>query len=244
LTDIQTKMETTELILLSITTLLGFYIAFVKSYVTEKGKNYATKQDIGEITRIVKEVEKQFLSDSEFLKNRLNLFSQSFHSIKTLERDALIAINTKYSDWLDTLTTFSLAFYNCDNYELLKDYYFIFSQKLKEFEVAEDNLHLYIHDEELQNILLELSQQTRELQKSVMTHISEFTTNCFIHNKKIEIAPQDQLVLLNTEYHKRQQPVIEKSIEDLIAIHKGITKPQISFIKILNYRIYQLIEER
>jgi hypothetical protein len=235
--------ETVQTILATSGVLIGLYLAFFKSYFTEKGKNLATKEDIGEVTRIVEETKKQFTADTEYLKNRLNLFSQSFHSIKTLERDALIEINKKYSDWLHTLTSFSLVFYNYDNYELLKEYDFIFSNKQKEFEIAEDNLHLYMHDEELRKTKLNLTNHTSELQGCLLQHITLFMTNCKLYNQDRKNASIDQEVLLNQKYHEKQQPIIDKSLKDLVEIHKDITEYQVDFIKILNYRIYQLIQE-
>lgn len=235
--------ETLQTILTALAALLGLYLAFFKSYFTEKGKNLATKQDIGEITRIVEEVKRQFTSDTEFLKNRLNLFSQSFHSITTLERDALIEISKKYSEWLHTLTTFSLIYYTYDNYELLKEQDFIFSQKQKDFEVAEDNLHLYMHDEELRETLLNLSQHTRELQGSLLQHITLFMTNCKIYNHDRQSIGIEKEVELNKKYHEKQQPIIDNSLNDLLQIHKKITEHHVTFIKILNFRIYRLIQE-
>ena len=114
-------IEIIKITSLLITASISLYLAFFKSFITEKGKNLATKKDIGEITAIVGEVKNKFDSNLEYLKNRLNLYSESFHSIKSLERDALIEINKKYSDWLNTLTTFSLAYYNYENFEQLKN---------------------------------------------------------------------------------------------------------------------------
>ena len=235
--------ETIQTILAFLTVIIGLYLAFFKSYLTEKGKNLATKKDIGEITKIVEATKKQFTADAEYLKNRLSLFSQSFHSIKTLERDAIIEINRKYSDWLYTLTTFSLVFYDYDNYRLLKEQDFIFNSKLKEFEISEDNLHLYMHDEELRKTKLQLVQLTRELQGYLMQHITLFMTNCKIYNLERENISIEKELELNKKYHEKQQPIIDKSIKDLVEMHKKIMEHHVTFIKILNHRIYQLIEE-
>ena len=48
----------------------------------------ATQEDIGKITKAVEDVKKQFTIETEILKNNLSLYSGSFQSIKTLERNA------------------------------------------------------------------------------------------------------------------------------------------------------------
>ena len=232
-----------QLILAGCTTALGLYLAFFKSYFSEKGKNIATQEDIGKITKTVEEVKVKFASDTEYLKNRLNLFSQNFHSIKSLERDALIQINTKYSEWLHTLTTFSLAYYTYNNFELLDGRDLLFAEKQKEFEVAEDNLHIYMHDEKIRSILLEMAKYTRELQGSIIMHIIPFMTNCSHYNYDRKNATIEKEIQLNTEYHEKQQPIIDNSLKALLDIHKKISEYQIPFLILLNKRIYQLIEE-
>lgn len=65
-------METTRLILDIIIILLGLYWIFIKSYLTEKGKNLATKEDIKEITDKVESVKLDYLKLFEDYKRQLN----------------------------------------------------------------------------------------------------------------------------------------------------------------------------
>lgn len=52
---------------------VGCYIAFWKSYFTEKGKNLATVQDISQITELVESVKAEFAKETESLKSKLQL---------------------------------------------------------------------------------------------------------------------------------------------------------------------------
>jgi hypothetical protein len=60
-----------------ILTILGLYLAFGKSYFSEKGKNLATKEDIGIITREIETVKNEVSFStqrkSEFLKEKIDV---------------------------------------------------------------------------------------------------------------------------------------------------------------------------
>jgi hypothetical protein len=150
----------------------------------------------------------------------------------------LIEINTKYSEWLHSLTTLALAYYSYDNYDSLKDKDLYFNEKQLAYKVAEDNLHLFVHDSELLDKKNALVQVTFKLHASTLTHITQFISNCQIYNDiKAKAAEQDQLEL-NGEYHRKQQVVIDSSLQDANAIQLDIISKQIEFIKLLNYKIY------
>lgn len=224
---------------------VGIYLIYLKSYVQKKAENFATTRDIGKITQIVEETKKQFNSELELLRSNLNLYGQSFNSIKSLERNALIEIANKYSAWLNSLLNFNLIFYSYDFYEPLMQQPFILLEKHLEFDIAEDNLHLYLHDMEIINKAAELKRVTYELEGSVFANLSLFVCNCKAYSQKKQIAEElgiDKIEQIHKEYHEKQQPVIEKSLEERISIAKKIHTPHIDFIKILNYRIYQLIQ--
>ena len=235
-------MQTIQLIIEICTVLLGLYIAFVKSFVTEKGKNLATRQDIGKITSIVEDVKKQFTADTEILKSRLNSFSQNFHSIKTLERDAIIEVNKKYSEWFNSFKTFSLAYYSYDNYEKLKELDFIFKDKLIAFEVAVDNLHLYMHDKDLRDTITALSHLTFELHVSILMYTTRFMTHCKIYNNNRAVIPLENIEEQNIKYHEIQKPIIDGCTEMIVKMHEKISNHHINFIKTLNHRMFELIQ--
>jgi len=65
-------MEYIQLTISILTVLVGIYLAFVKSYFTEKGRNLATKQDISQITKEIETVKGDIISSiqrkNEYLK--------------------------------------------------------------------------------------------------------------------------------------------------------------------------------
>ncbi len=238
------ESSTIEVISSILTFSIAIYLVWLKSYLDTKAKNLAQKSDVGEITHIVEETKKQFTNDLEILRNNLGLYKENYNSIRVLERNAIIEINTKYSAWLNSLLNFNLVNYSLDYYQPLIEQPFFFQEKHLEFNIAEDNLSLYIHDGEIMNKLRDLKHETYDFHKSVLINLSDFLTNCEVYSKIKAIAPIDKFVPLNTEYLQKQEPIIDKSIADMVHFHSKIINHQIDFIKILNYRIYQIIGEK
>jgi len=236
--------ESIEIALNACVLLLCFYLAFFKSYIQEKGKNLATTEDIQKITVLVEQAKKQFNEDLELLKNHLSLYNQNFVDIKTLERNALIEINTRYSEWFNSLSTFALAYYSYDNYETLKSKDLYFGEKHLAFNVAEDNLHLFVHDQELMDKKNDLIQLTFKLHESTLRHITNFMLNCQNYNDKRAIVKEDEQLALNKEYHEIQQGVVDSSLAESTKIQLEIMPKQIEFIKNLNHKIYKLIKSQ
>ena len=234
-----------QLISTIVVLLVGLYLIYVKSYLSEKAKNVATTNDIGKITRIIEETKKDFSTELELLRSNLNLYGQNFNSIKTLERNALIDVSAKYSAWLHSLMNFNLVFYSYDFYEPLTTQPFLFNQKHLEFNIAEDNLHLYVHDQEIIRKTSELKLATYKLEGSVLTYLSSFIINCKLYDQKKHLAETlgiDKLQEIHKEYYEEQQPIIENSLEKRTEIAKQISQPHVDFIKMISYRIYQLIQ--
>ena len=69
---------------------IGLYLAFFKSYLKEKGKNLATVEDIGKITKIVESVKQDNNTQLELIKTELALVSKTQLVIYDDERKAII----------------------------------------------------------------------------------------------------------------------------------------------------------
>ena len=94
----------TEIILESILLLLALYLAFIKSYFNEKGKNLATSEDIEELTAKVESVKQQFIEKNAALKAKLDLLTNLQINHKNDERLALIEFHKKLKKWIGLLT--------------------------------------------------------------------------------------------------------------------------------------------
>jgi hypothetical protein len=133
------------------------------AYFTEKGKNLATKEDIGEITNAVESVKQEFTEKTEQLRSTLQFSNQILISIKTEERNAIIACYEKYHKWLNTIT--SIAISSPSNEGLQKT-----EKALAELEIiyidvqaAEDKMNLFITDSKYISLFSELKIKTLKL---------------------------------------------------------------------------------
>lgn len=76
---------------LIITTLIGFWFKnYFPAYFKKKGENLATKEDIGEITKIVKYVEVNLNKELEKFKSDLSIEREFSTKRKFEERDAIL----------------------------------------------------------------------------------------------------------------------------------------------------------
>jgi hypothetical protein len=224
-------------------TLLGFLLKnFWPKYFEAKGTNLATKEDIGEITKIVEDAKQQFTHDTEVLKGKLTIYSQSFVSIKSLERDALINVAKTYADWLNSLENFNLAFHSYDNYELLKKNDFYFSEKRIAFLNAKDHLYLFMHDEDIRNILQKLDSGALDLEGSISQFITKFMLNCRLRNAACENKTDNEIFALTTEYHKLEESIVQEQLNERNRLIKVFYNDYVNFIKIVSYRINLLIQ--
>lgn len=98
------NVEIVQFIIEGVIILLLGYVAFLKSYFQEKGKNLATKEDVEEIT-----------SKMEAIKSTFQYSLQAKLSWRTEEHDALVDYYSKYGVWLSTITGLNLAGINYDN---------------------------------------------------------------------------------------------------------------------------------
>jgi len=62
---------------------------YAKSYSTEKGKNLATKEDIGEITKIIESIKTDLAIKTEELKSELSFKSEHLIHLRAAEREAI-----------------------------------------------------------------------------------------------------------------------------------------------------------
>lgn len=80
----------------------------VPSYLKKKGENQATKEDIGQLTEIVKRVENKFGKDLEQFKSDLDFRKSINISIKTEEKNVLSNYHGLINEWIFKLFSIDL----------------------------------------------------------------------------------------------------------------------------------------
>lgn len=176
-------MEEVQLILEIIIVIIGFYLAFFKSYFQEKGKNLATKEDVEEITELVEKV-----------KNQIHYNTQSKLSLKTEERTVLVNYYENYNYWLNTVLNIYFGGIIEENKEKLKE----FESRLKDakfkYDIAEGKKEVFVNNNEIDEHLNQLKIKTLELQHIVEEKINELEYLFFeIENMRKTTPIENQL---------------------------------------------------
>jgi len=149
--------------------LFGFYLKnYLPKYFEEKGKNLATKEDIGEITTIVETVKSDLLQETEKLKSQLSYVNQNKISIKNSEREALFKLNETFAGWIYSIMHFQTGLYTEDNFTEINKIPGMLEEKGYDVDISRAKLLLFMHDQELLNHIKELSQATITMESIVM----------------------------------------------------------------------------
>jgi len=221
------------------------------SYFNEKGKNLATKEDIEDITKKVEKIKSEFIKDIEYIKSDLSYINQSKFSIKASERDALIDTNNKYSEWLNYLLNISFSDINPNNYKKLNDYYQEIKTKKLNFDIAQDNLHLFLHDEELMEYKMKCVTETMTLEHIINKTIIKFIEHYYTRNLYFDglmNLSQDQKP--NNEFIQEQMESSQKELDQIfyeMSKDKStqfpiVHKSRVYFVSSLKQRLYNIME--
>lgn len=88
--------------------LINVILAFVVVYIASRIRNYATKQDIGDITLEVEKVKKGFSEQQAFLENRLSIRAQIKIDASIEVKKIIIDLNGVLYEWRRTLNKASV----------------------------------------------------------------------------------------------------------------------------------------
>jgi len=179
---------------------LALYLAFFKSYFQEKGKNIATKEDIGEITEEI-----------ESIKNGIQFYTQSKLTLKNEERNALIELHEKYSYWLKYAMGLELASINEDNKSKLDTIEDKLSKANLEFEIAVGKMEIFVASDELSKIVGKLTTET-----------------LMLHSLAVETINKKGIFLLEVSIMKLKTPP-EKCVEVLRKMSQDHVKKREEF---------------
>lgn|GEM_PF-1957787 len=224
---------------------------FLPSYFNEKGKNLATKEDVEEITEKVEKIKSEFIKDIEYIKADLSYLNQNKFSIKAAERDALIDTNNKYSEWLNYLMNISFSDINSANYLKLNEYYKEIKTKKLNFDIAQDNLHLFLHDEELMELKMNCVTDTITLEyiitKTIIEIINHFDLkNIYfnnLHDLPSEKKPDNDFVNKQIESSKKELDDIFYTMNTNKSKQFSVVhKKRVLFVSALKKRLYNIMD--
>lgn len=149
--------------------LIVFYIIknFWPKYFETKATNQATKEDIGEITKIIENVKSDLSKQNELLKAQLSLTNQHKLNIKSAEREAIFDFNKQKSAWIYSLYRFSFYKYHLENYKEISLAILEYQKRQYEYDLADAHLVLFMHDNEFMELKSKLIDEVVELDKVI-----------------------------------------------------------------------------
>ena len=119
-----------------ISVVISLVAVFIFQYFTEKAKNYATKQDVEEITNKIEEIKAKIQNSQEIVKQKrelkYNAILKSLELIDARLSNFIISPNIikQYATTKETRECHSRLILTCDNSEIIKSFENIMAGKL------------------------------------------------------------------------------------------------------------------
>lgn len=206
-----TTTETVQLVLEALIVLLLLYLAFLKSYFQEKGKNVATKEDVEEITSLV-----------EAVKSQLQFSLQAKLSLRAEEHQALVDYFSKYSAWLSAITNCSTVGINKDNTSRLAEIRSQLDVLHQDFDLAAGKMELFVENEHVQSQHGALVIETLKFQAHAQQVTFEIE-RIHLEAKQMQLqTPLDQQVERYGELLGKEKELYKKFKEEQLQMYKAL----------------------
>lgn len=193
--------------IISYFTTKGKYKAMIEeirnlSYNKEKGKNIATKQDIGDITKEIKLIESTFINETEKLKANLLLLTGIQTNIASEERNAIIGYIQCLYNWDISTSDSSVDISNNNKLE-------------KHLEEMENLYYKTVNSQTLFNLFIDdniLKNSAYDLMKNIIT--TQATRTKYIY----------ELIKVNNEFYEAKEKQYQNTKEKREALDKILKK--------------------
>lgn len=167
--------------------IISGFVQFIIAFFKEKGKNLATKDDIGKITNEIKIVESKFINQTEILKSQLSILTNVQTEISAIERNVIIDFNKQLFSFIHFIVA---GIDNCTNNEALD----LYAKRLNDFFIQAANclplLTLFIKDENLCQKASDLFSMSLQMEKERQLDV----INLKIKNTEIESINDPKLI--------------------------------------------------
>lgn len=128
-------------------------IQYLIVYFKEKGKNLATKEDIGEITKEIKSIESNFINETEKLKAELNLLTNIEIGLISEKRNVIAELHASLQKWMYAIIHLDMNCYDNNNIcynsiEKINNLYndVLTKEAVFKIYIEDENLRSYIYD--------------------------------------------------------------------------------------------------
>jgi len=235
--------DTIKLMTNGILICLGLYLAFFKSYFTEKGKQLAVKEDVEEITEKVEKIKSEFINETEEIKAELEFLTQNKFSLANEERSSILDYFANYSHWLNTiLSTRPASIFDTDKglterrIELIRD------AKLS-YDISESRAELFFNDPKFIELKSDLVQETLKLQQNGEVCLEKVRN---VHTKiddMVKVTPNEQHSEKISELLESKETIIDEFCVNQVELHKGVLPIRQQMVSYLRKKLFSIINE-
>ena len=196
---------------------------YLPSYFDEKGKNLATKEDVGAITKIVESVRLDNNAQLEVIKTELGLVSKTQATIYDDERKAIV-------EFLGTVTDFYESNIDIPNESDTPEGFAYFREKVRTLEqhysklrIAKSKLQLFCHNQEILNASEPVLVALADIQGK--TQVQRFKV---LGSQKVSARVGDVYSKTPTEENSRQ---FKCEVDKQTELHKEFQDMRLTFYK-------------
>jgi hypothetical protein len=217
--------------------ILGFIIkSFLPEYFKEKGKNIATKEDIGVITKEIKKAESKYLAEIEKIKSQLQV---SVDNKKRLNKSADLSITNFFENCLilsNEKLSYKLAqmpsnLEYIEEYEksvkslftkLILDHY----RMLVYIKLNKENENILMYSSNIVEVGMDIKNSFNSEYYNVKSAFREFIEayNAVPKNKKLANDLLDKLFDTIKQYEKIMDPKIDEFNTQFSLLHSAINE--------------------
>ncbi|MEO9891690.1 hypothetical protein [Aurantibacter sp.] len=222
------------IIILQVIILIAIYVFrnSVPTFLKEKAKNIATKQDIGKITSEIESVKSEFNKDLEILKSNLSLKKQASFSIQENKRILIYELVETFNTWLYSIVNFSFSGYNIQNIGEIKTHRKNLEKHKLDFNVIENKLNIFYNNKEFDELKKNLTIETLKMQYLLDQAISEYELKLY-EKHHLEIEDYYERTLAQNNIQTEIFEITGKYYKEMTELYKKTNSLNLEFTRYL-----------
>ncbi|SFW91379.1 hypothetical protein [Chitinophaga sancti] len=233
---------TIPMVLTFVVTLVNVFLllGLRTKYEEAKQTNQATKEDIGEITKIVEEIKNNLTNETEILKSKLSIENQHKINIKTAEHNALINYVEKFSAWFFYMARVQLYTYNLESYKEIDNIDIEINRRLYEKDLADAKLLLFVNNQDFVKMQGGLDLSVHDFQQTLLLGLNDLKGIFRFGELKLEKATDIQSYELKTKLLSDAYASSKKTSDELSKKYEEVYKKFVVLVKYVNNRLMTL----
>jgi hypothetical protein len=211
--------------------LLGLFYLLSKSYFTEKGKNIATKEDIGIITKEI-----------EIVKNSLLFNNQRNRDWYVESKNNLINCYDSYFKWIDCFNVADIVLNYHDNINSLRETINNLKNNNRELQKHLWRLSIYDKDLEFSKSVASIYTKTIAKHNQVLHLLLSLEDITVQHGKLIETAEintenREEILSKYEDLKKAKRKIFSDFERNTVELNEVVKEGKVQFVKLFRNKI-------